>query len=56
MNDDIGRQFLQRLEVVPQRLLDEMPLLHAGCAHVSFEQLAGRPGYDCGYLSFSFHD
>ena len=56
MYDDIDRQFLQRLQVVPEGLFDEVALLHAGGADVPFEQIARRAGHDCRDLSFSFHD
>jgi len=55
MHDDVGRQFLQSLQVMTEGLFDEMPLLYAGCADVLVEQLAGRAGYECGDLRFSFH-
>ncbi len=56
MHNDIGRQFLQRLQVVPEGLLDEVALLHAGRADVPFEQLAGRPGHERRDLRFSLHE
>ena len=56
MHHDVGRQFLERLQVMSERLFDEVALLHAGCADVSFEQLAGRAGYDGRDLSFAFND
>ena len=55
MRDNIGGQFLQGLEVVPQRLFDEMALLHPRCADVPLEQLAGRAGDDRRDLRFAFH-
>ena len=56
MHHDVGRQLLQRLQVMPESLFDEVAFLHAGRADVSFEQLAGRAGYDGRDLRFSFHD
>src|SRR2546429_2449587 len=39
MDDHVGRQLLQRLEVVPQRLLHEIALLQAGGADIALQQL-----------------
>jgi hypothetical protein len=52
MDDDIGRQFLQRLKVVTKGLFDEVALFHAGRADVPLEQLAGRAGDYGRDLSF----
>lgn len=42
MYDNVGRQFLQCLEVMPKRLFDEVTFLNTGRANVAFEQLTGR--------------
>jgi hypothetical protein len=55
MDKNVGRQFLQRPQVVTEGLFDEVPLLYAGRANVLVEQLTGRAGYNCGDLRFTFH-
>src|SRR5882724_11005261 len=39
MDDDVRRQLLQCLQVVPESLLDEMAFLHAGGADVPLKQV-----------------
>jgi hypothetical protein len=56
VHDDIDWQFLERPQVVPQRLFDQMTFLDTGRADMLLEQLTGRARHDCRDLSFSFHD
>ena len=41
MDDDVCRQLLQGSQMVAERLLDQVALLHAGRAHVLLEQFLG---------------
>jgi hypothetical protein len=41
MDEDVGRQLLQRAQVMPKRLLDQMSLLDPGRTDVTLEQLFG---------------
>lgn len=56
MNDQVSRQLLQSLEVVPKGLLHEVSLFHAGRADVTLEQLFGGSRDERRDLCFLFHD
>lgn len=56
MHDDVGRQLLERLQVMSKRLFDEVAFFHAGRADVLLEQVAGCAGHERRDLGFSRHD
>ena len=40
MDDDGRGKFVQQVQMMAKRLLDEMPLSYTGSANVAFEQVA----------------
>ena len=42
MDHDVGGQLLQRVQVVPERLLDDVAFLDAGCADMALEERLRR--------------
>ena len=55
MDHHVGRQLLQRDQVVLQGLLDQVALLHAARARVAFERLPGCRGDERRDLDFLVH-
>jgi hypothetical protein len=39
VDDDVSRQFMQRLQVMPECLLDEMALLYSSGANMPLQQI-----------------
>lgn len=55
MDDELRRYLLERLKVMKKRLLDQMPFLDPGPAHMPLHKLPGGLGNDSGNLCFPDH-
>lgn len=55
VDHEVGRQFLQGVQVVPERLLDDVSLADAGCANVTLEKFFRRRRDECRDLGFFLH-
>lgn len=55
MDNCLGGKFMEGLQVVAQRLLEQVPLLDPCGADMSLQQVSSRRGHQSGYLSFLFH-